>query len=122
VDWYGIFKPENPVAALSTSHRMMYGDNLIGNLSFDYKIVEGLTLKSMVGANLHNRSNEEYYPVNTTYLGGLMGGLGLLANRRITNLINENTISFQKNLGTKHQMDFLGGFTWQKETNFGQST
>lgn len=121
-DWYGASKAENPVAALVTLRNKLTGDNLLGNLSLNYDIVPGLTFKTLVGVNLLNRSNEEYYPKESTYIGGLLGGLGMVAQRRITNILNENTLRYTTSFGQGHELEVLGGFTWQTEQNKATST
>ncbi|MEX2569452.1 MAG: TonB-dependent receptor [Cyclobacteriaceae bacterium] len=116
--WYGVNKPESPVASLLTTKSTLTGDNLLGNLSLDYEIAEGLVFQTMAGVNLMNRSNEEFYPGGSTYIGGLFGGLGMISNRRITNILNENTLRFSRNFLDHHSLEVLAGFTWQKETTF----
>src|SRR5690606_34400917 len=113
--------PESPVESLLSTNSKLSGDNLLGNISVDYDILEGLTFKSLFGVNLQNRSNEEFYPGSSTYIGGLFGGLGVISNRRITNLLNENTLRFTRSINNIHTFEVLGGFTWQKETNFTSS-
>ena len=120
--WYGASKPENPVAALRTTQSQLTGDNLLGNLSLDYEIIDGLVFKTLLGVNLLNRSNEEYYPRETTYIGGILGGLGMLSNRRITNVLNENTLRFKRIINEVHDIEVLGGFTWQTEKDIRNSS
>lgn len=116
--WYGVNKPESPVASLLTTHSKLFGDNLLGNFSMEYEIADGLVFQTLAGVNLMNRSNEEFYPAATTYIGGLFSGLGMISNRRITNILNENTLRFSRNFNNVHSLEMLGGFTWQKEDNF----
>lgn len=118
--WYGLNKPESPIESLLSTQSKLTGDNLLGNLSADLDILEGLTFKTLLGVNLINRSNEEFYPGSTTYIGGLFGGLGVISNRRITNILNENTLRFTRSFGD-HSFEALGGFTWQSESNFSSS-
>lgn len=120
--WYGAGKPENPVAALRTLRNELMGDNLLGNMSLSYEIADGLTFKTLAGVNLTSRANEEYYPRETTYIGGLLNGLGLISNRRITNILNENTLRFARLINEVHSIEALGGFTWQTERNSQTST
>lgn len=122
VNWYGISKPESPVNSLLTTSNLLEGDNLLGNMALEYRIAEGLTAKTSWGVNLMNRANEEFYPAATTYIGGLFGGLGVVANRRITNVLNENVVTYSGSFGEKHRLEAVGGFTWQTEANKSSST
>lgn len=110
--WYGASKPENPVASLNGTYSKITGDNLLGNLALEYTILPGLRFRSMLGVNLLNRSLEEYYPKSSTYIGGILGGLGQLSTRSITEILNENTLRYSKKF-KEHQIELLGGFTWQ---------
>lgn len=121
-NWYGISKPESPVQSLLTTRNRLEGDNLLGNLGLEYTIATGLTARSSVGVNLMNRANEEFYPGATTYIGGLFGGLGILANRRITNVLNENVVTYRTAFADRHRLEATGGFTWQTEANRSAST
>jgi len=121
-NWYGISKPESPVNSLLTTRNRLEGDNLLGNMGLEYTIAERLTAKSSIGVNLMNRANEEFYPGETTYIGGLFGGLGILANRRITNILNENVVTYRTSFADRHRLEATGGFTWQTETNRSSST
>src|SRR5690606_12971725 len=116
--WYGALKPESPVESLRSMQNALTGDNLLGNLSLDYSISDDITFRSIIGVNLVNRSNEEFYPEGSTYLGDLLGGLGGIANRRISNYLNENTIRYIKSIAQDHSLEILGGFTWQREKDF----
>ena len=119
--WYGAAKPDNPIAALSSIYNQLEGDNLMGNISLEYEIVNGLTAKSLFGVNLMNRQLGEYYPGTTTYIGSLFSGMGINSNKRITNVLNENTIRYVRNFNQVHNLELLGGFTWQTESDFGNS-
>ncbi|MGV3763948.1 SusC/RagA family TonB-linked outer membrane protein [Parapedobacter sp.] len=121
-NWYGSTKAENPVAAIKTIQNRLRGDNLLGNVSLDYDIIKGLAFKTLLGVNLMNRANEEYYPRETTYIGGLLGGLGVISDRRITNLLNENILRYTKTFNQVHDLEVMGGFTWQTEKIAGAST
>lgn len=120
--WYNAAKAESPVASLRTIQNKLQGDNLLGNVSLEYKPVDNLTFKSMLGINLVNRNNQEYYPRATTYIGGLLGGLGMIGERKVTNVLNENTVRYTKIFREKHNLELLGGFTWQKEQDVSATT
>lgn len=120
--WYNAAKAESPVASLLSVKNKLEGDNFLGNVALEYKPIENLTFKSLIGINLTNRSNQEYYPKATTYIGGLLGGLGMIGERKVTNILNENTVRYAKVFKEKHNLDLLGGFTWQKEQDFSATT
>jgi len=114
-DWYGGSKSESPVASLLTVKNRLTGNQLLGNLSLEYDLAPDITLKTMLGVNLLDRNNEEYFPRETTYIGGLLGGLGIISDTRMTNILNENTVRFARNFNEVHDLEVLAGFTWQTE-------
>lgn len=120
--WYNAAKAESPVASLLTIDNKLEGDNFLGNLSLEYQPVKNLTFKSLIGVNLISRNNQEYYPRATTYIGGLLGGLGMIGERKVTNILNENTVRYAKIFREKHNLELLGGFSWQKEQDFSATT
>lgn len=120
--WYNAAKAESPVASLLSVKNKLEGDNFLGNVALEYKPIENLIFRSLLGINLTNRSNQEYYPRATTYIGGLLGGLGMIGERKITNILNENTVRYTKIFKQKHNLELLGGFTWQKEQDFSATT
>ncbi|RPD41220.1 SusC/RagA family TonB-linked outer membrane protein [Chitinophaga barathri] len=120
--WYNAAKAESPVASLMTIKNKLQGDNFLGNVSLEYKPLENLTFKSLLGVNLINRNNQEYYPKATTYIGGLLNGLGMIGERKVTNVLNENTVRYTKVFREKHNLEVLGGFSWQKEQDFSTTT
>lgn len=113
--WYGASKAENPVASMLSTFNQLAGDNVLGNVSLDYTPLPGFTLKTLWGVNLTNRNLEEYYPAASTYIGGILGGLGMVSSSRRTNILNENTARYTKVFGEVHDLEVLGGFTWQTE-------
>ncbi|RZK48902.1 MAG: TonB-dependent receptor [Pedobacter sp.] len=116
--WYGAFKPDNPVQAVNSIFNELTGDNLIGNFSLDYTIIPGLKFKSLAGISLTNRTLGEYYPGSTTYIGSLFSGLGMNSSRKITNFLNENTLTYTKAFNEKHNLEVLGGVTFQTQKDF----
>lgn len=120
--WYNAAKAESPVASLLSVKNKLEGDNFLGNVALEYKPIENLTFKSLIGVNLTSRDNQEYYPKATTYIGGLLGGLGMIGQRKITNILNENTLRYAKIFKEKHNLELLGGFSWQKEQDFSATT
>ncbi|MES2416665.1 MAG: TonB-dependent receptor [Bacteroidota bacterium] len=117
IPWYGATKFENPVASLLTTYSNLQRDNVTGNLTLDYEVIKGLTVKSLVGINLYKTDNKEYYPRSTTYIGGILGGLGFLANRQVVNILNENTVNYSAAI-KKHKFDILAGLTLESENDF----
>lgn len=74
-------------------------DNLIGNLQFDYKIIKGLTLRSSIGYNSMQVSEESISPIasqNPMY--GPQGSLGIGKNS-MKSWIAEPQVEYEAALG-----------------------
>lgn len=106
---------ENPVAVAKMTLDNTYNNSLLGNwfLLADFK--NGLQLKSQLGINNVNAKSKQYrpgaLPLRSTQR---VGGYAYLSNTQSLNLLSENTISYNKQWGS-HQINVLGGFTYQKE-------
>jgi TonB-linked SusC/RagA family outer membrane protein len=66
-----------------------------------------------IGADLSSRGRDSYYP-RTTLLGSQTNGLAVRGKTQTTNFLNENTLSYNKSIGTDHQIDAVAGYTRQQ--------
>ena len=107
-------KEENPVAALEEIDNRLTTDRFLGSLYADWEFVEGLTLRSTLNADI-SRSDRNVYYNTTTALGNERGGLAGLYSRRFNALVNENTLSYNKDLGNS-QISAVVGYTIQQNT------
>src|SRR5213596_2053840 len=100
----------NPVAtavAITNEER----DNLvIGNAFAEYDVRDGLTLRSTVRVDFLN-SVQDYYSPSTVLPGLNSGGEGSRGEAETLSWTFENTIHYQRRLGTLHTLDVLGGTT-----------
>lgn len=107
----------NPVAdiQLRVDHNLV--TNLIGNYYAEYEILEGLKFKTTLGGELSFIKANDYRPgALPERLANNLGGFASINNIFRKNLLNENTLSYEKNIGS-HGLKLLGGFTWQKVTS-----
>ncbi len=115
--WNGANKSENPVESLEVTKSNVVGDNLLGNLSVDYAILKGLVFKTAVSMDINNRSSELFFPVLSTYIGGLKNGWGFISNKRSTSIVYDNTVTYSRIIGD-HNMSAMAGSTAQKYNDF----
>lgn len=130
----GRFTAENPVSAsiqtnpeadilLRDDHSLI--TNLLGNLYVELEPVNDLVIRSTFSPEINvfkrNRFNPGALPQNFVINDG---GDARVDTRSSVGYINENTISYNKGIGTDHDINLLGGFTLQKfqvEESFAQS-
>ena len=77
----------------------------------EYKILEGLTARVLVGADLINNKQNRYLP--STVYEGLPGGVASVGSLTSTNWLNENTLTYKKDIGENHSIDVIVGNSQQ---------
>lgn len=119
----GSFTAENPVSAsiqrnpeadiqLRVSNNQI--TNLFGNVYLEIEPIENMVIRSNFGPEINyikrNRYNPGQLPENLFINQGGNGKVDVITS---LNLLNENTISYTTSFDDDHQLDLLGGFTWQ---------
>jgi TonB-linked SusC/RagA family outer membrane protein len=83
----------------------------IGNLYLDAEIIPGLKFRSSLGADYNNYNETEYW--NTFLISGSPNGLATSSIGQFTTLLNEQTLSYRKKIGSRHTLGVLAGNTLQ---------
>ena len=102
------------VAVERTDERI--SDRMQSNLYADLKLLDGLTFRSTLGANAHNSRNGEYTPTTLTAGEGVFGD-ALLSTAKSTMVLNENYLTYTKELSGSQRLSVLGGYSYQKIHN-----
>lgn len=98
-------------------------NRVLGNTGFTFKILDGLKFKTSVGVDALIAERTTFYPAGLTRIGRDLDGELTKANRNSTNFLNENTLSFTKQITPDHFIDAVVGYTYQREVNrFNTST
>src|SRR5690606_10165253 len=95
---------------------------ILGNTGFTFNILDGLKAKTSVGADILNVNRTSFFPSVNTRVGRDNAGELTLANRSSSNFLNENILTYNKQIGEKHFIDAVAGYTFQKEVNKYTST
>lgn len=106
----------NPVALARETINNTVITRILGNVSGEYKIIEGLTFKTLFGANINYNKNTFYLP-RTVYAGLAANGTTSIYNSQYAEWLNENTLSYRKTFNTIHKINVLAGYTFQ-QANF----
>ena len=93
-------------------------NDLLGSVYAQYEILKGLNFKSSLGLNIGNSNYHQYFP---SYLPTYVASGAEYGNARTDigfkdYLLNENTLTFDRNFG-KSNLNLLGGFTYQTTEN-----
>ena len=105
----------NPIASLNEQINKSTSYRLLGSAYGEYAIIKGLIIKALFGANINNNKESNYIP-KTIYEGSLVNGQASLGVLNSSTWLNENTLTYSKELWKKHNFDFLLGYTQQKTT------
>ncbi|GAA4315507.1 TonB-dependent receptor [Compostibacter hankyongensis] len=107
----GILVP-NPVATALEMKRKNNTTRLLGDISGQYDITEGLTAKVLFGIDYFMNKASQYTPSNIYQSGGVASAT--IADATYTNWLNENTLTYSKTFNQNHSINLLGGITFQK--------
>lgn len=112
----------NPVDQLLNNKYQMLTQTTMGNVYANFKLAEGLELRSTLGTNIVARERDEYTsrpplqgPTRTP-LSANQKGFGLLRSDRETFWSFENYLTYNKQISSDHFINAMLGLGWQ-ETN-----
>jgi TonB-linked SusC/RagA family outer membrane protein len=102
----------NPVAMANETRNNATGTRLLGNISGEYKIIEGLVFKALLGTNLNYNKTNFYLP-RTVYSGLANNGSANIYSSQYGEWLSENTLSYRKTFNKVHKLNVLAGYTFQ---------
>jgi TonB-linked SusC/RagA family outer membrane protein len=103
---------QNPVAVLSSMKDVLGESRVLGNLFGEYDLLEGLTFRSSLGANLTNRTRDTYWP-RVTLRGAQTNGQAIRGRTESSSWLNENTLSLNRTFGGAHLVNAVVGYSRQ---------
>lgn len=107
----GILVP-NPVATAREIQNELITTRLLGDLYAEYKIMDNLSAKVSFGADVIN-SKGNYYVPSYIVQGAGEGGIGSVNAMMSTTWLNENTLSYNKQLPNNNSINAVIGITFQ---------
>ncbi|PQJ35092.1 hypothetical protein BSZ35_11220 [Salinibacter sp. 10B] len=108
----------NPVGLLEQITDNTEQERILGSLSAEADLLENLTLKGTMSADVSNGIRRAYVP-KANAVGATVGGSASQNERRLTNIVAQSTLRYNRELFEDHSFQFLGGFEFQRE-NFKQ--
>lgn len=108
----------NPVAGVTESKDNIGAARGLINAFGEYEIIKGLKFKSSFGVDYSAGTEKRYIP-STIFIGQANGGSAFSANTTSYSWLNENTLSYTKELNSNHRFDALAGFSLQEFNNSG---
>ncbi|MFT3949281.1 MAG: TonB-dependent receptor [Agriterribacter sp.] len=108
----------NPVAYALLSKNGLYRFASSANFFVEYEALQGLKLRSSLGAGYDNTGNKVFTP-SSIFAGSSTNGYAAQSSGQHYNWLSENTITFDKALNERHIINAVGGFTFQHWYNKG---
>lgn len=108
----------NPVALAELMVNDIYHNRTLGNAYFEYKPLEGLSFKTNIGVDINNFTRDYFRPKalpNRNLAIDETLGEGKNRTEDLINVLAEQTVNYNIEVGEGHSFSFLGGVTIQKE-------
>jgi TonB-linked SusC/RagA family outer membrane protein len=102
----------NPVSMAADVTDNLGDTRVLANALGEYTILNGLTLRSTLGTDISNRTRDTYYP-RTTLQGLTRNGQALRGTIYTTSWLNENTLNYDREIGTAQHVTVVGGYSRQ---------
>jgi TonB-linked SusC/RagA family outer membrane protein len=112
--------PTNPLQDITSTTNTALLTRTLANIAGEYKLLNDLTLKVTVGADLLNTTQDYYAPSYTSSPAGSANGYSAQGYASIgsgyaNSWLNENTLTYNHTYAEKHYLNVLAGYTTQHE-------
>ncbi|KAF2333847.1 SusC/RagA family TonB-linked outer membrane protein [Flavobacterium daemonense] len=102
----------NPINDLENTTNETKINRILTSLFGEYKFNKELTAKVAVSGDVID-TKQNYYAPSTTTMGAGTKGLASVGDRRVSSVLNENTLNYNTNFGDNHKFSALAGYTLQ---------
>lgn len=106
---------DNPFAVATERVDETKTDIFRANFYANYDLLENLAFRTTFGFSSENETQGTYNPSTLFVTASAVGGRASITNARRTNVLNENYITYTKEIG-KGSLTLLGGISYQKTT------
>ncbi|AFD05453.1 SusC/RagA family TonB-linked outer membrane protein [Solitalea canadensis] len=107
---------ENPVSSTDAPIQDYYNNRLLGNVYGEAKILPELKFRSSLGLDYTTTKYDYFLDPFRTDWGRANSGIGRTESNLNNYWISENTFTYNKTLGAKHDLTALAGFVASKNT------
>jgi len=103
---------DNPVGLSSQLTDLNFTSRVLASFFADVTLAKGLTFRTNWGADLIG-TRRNFYVTRQIGLGAGTNGSALISSGQYINWLNENTLTYSRTLGEKHNLTALLGYTSQ---------
>lgn len=107
---------DNPVAVARERKNEQVTDLFQGNAYGEVELLTGLKFRSTLGVQISNQRIGNYVTKELVE-GRNYGGAGSITAHKNTNVINENFLTYTKTIQEDHNLDVMGGYSYQSSRN-----
>ncbi|WP_052143705.1 SusC/RagA family TonB-linked outer membrane protein [Wocania ichthyoenteri] len=104
---------DNPLAAANERTDDFISDYFQSSVFGEYKILNNLKFKSVLGATVQNDFRGTYQSSKLVY-GGSFNGIAAIDNGKRTSILTENYLTYSLNFNDRHELTILGGYSFQQ--------
>ncbi len=104
----------NPVAFLGLSDDFTNTVRALGNISFDFKITDDLSFRTVLGGDRSSSSRRAGYSGNLVVQGIVGQGRSIADDVSTINTLMENYFTYNKDLSETLQLDAVLGYSYQR--------
>lgn len=108
----GIEPIPNPVATAMEIDNKRSESRLVGNIFGEYDLTDALRFRTSVGGTTYFE-REDYFAPSTIAQGLDVNGDASASSLQATEVLNENILTYRRELRDGHDLDLTGGFTVQ---------
>lgn len=111
----------NPVALVKQVNDITRGDRAIINGEATYFFIpKVLSLKTTIAYDVDNALRKAYQPIASKPARSI-SGRALIENNKYSNRLSETYLTYSKTFNQKHDLNVVGGYSWQEFDNYTQS-
>ncbi len=103
---------DNPVAIADERENNTVADLFQGNSFVEIDLLKDLLFRSTFGVQIHNSRNGQYTPTTLTD-GQNKGGSGSISSYKNTTLLNENYVTYNKEINASNKISMMAGYSYQ---------
>lgn len=107
---------QNVIAVLNQNSGYQRTNQMVGNMTFTYDIMSGLSFKSLWGLDYRLLQGEQYRDPRTPDGAAVRGRNSQQSNWNV-NFITTQTLNYTKTFNNVHSLNALVGFEYRSETN-----
>jgi TonB-dependent starch-binding outer membrane protein SusC len=107
---------DNPFAVATELINESENDRIQGNVFAEYDLLEGLRFRTSVGATTNSGRAGSFAPT-TLNVGRTVGGEATVFGSRSTQLLNENYLTYSKDITPSQNLSVMAGYSYQTSSS-----